>query len=87
MDRDATILRDPQPIDKYISDFGFIRLTKAAEALGVTRNVLYAAIEAKQLPVRYAGRCCLIARDDLVGWLDSLPSVSPYSKKGQQQIE
>lgn len=78
---------DPQPIDRYFGDWGFASISDVARGLGVSRNVVYAAISDNGLPVRYAGRRALIARDDLLTWLNSLPKVSPVAKGDDPQIE
>jgi len=78
---------NPQPVDQYFGDWGFASISDVAKGLGSSRNVVYAAINDGQLPVRYAGRRALIARDDLVAWLNSLPSVSPSAKGESQKNE
>jgi len=50
---------------------------EAARFAGCGRTTLYAAIAAGSLRARKLGRRTLIIRDDLMGWLDSLPTIAP----------
>lgn len=50
---------------------------EAARLAGCGRTTLYAAIAAGQLTARKLGRRTLIRRDDLMAWLDSLPTIAP----------
>jgi len=79
----ATDFRLPEPAENLVTEFQFLRLSKVAEALGVSRTVLNTAIASGKLPARYAGRSCLIARPDLVRWLNSLPSEQPFQGRAK----
>lgn len=50
---------------------------EAARLAGCGRTTVYAAIAAGSLKARKLGRRTLIRRDDLMAWLDSLPTIAP----------
>lgn len=83
MSEQRTPRRLPESAESLVTEFGFMRLSKVAEALGVSRTILSSEIKAGRLPARYAGRACLIARPDLVKWLDALPAEQPFQGKAK----
>lgn len=54
-----------------------LSLHEAARLAGCGRSTLYSAIAAGSLKARKLGRRTLIRRDDLMAWLDSLPTITP----------
>ncbi|MCZ8314130.1 helix-turn-helix domain-containing protein [Phreatobacter sp.] len=50
---------------------------EAARLAGCGRTTLYAAIASGSLKARKLGRRTLIRRDDLLAWLDRLPTIAP----------
>lgn len=49
-------------------------ISTAARAVGVSETTIKQEIAAGRLAIRKSGRRTLIRRDDLVRWLDALPS-------------
>lgn len=50
---------------------------EAARLAGCGRTTLYSAISGGNLKARKLGRRTLIHRDDLMAWLESLPTIAP----------
>jgi len=80
---ETTERRLPEPAENLIGEFGTVRLSKVAKALDISRTTLASEIEAGRLPARYAGRAVLIARADLVRWLNELPTQQPFKGKAK----
>jgi excisionase family DNA binding protein len=49
-------------------------MTEAAHMVGVSRTRLFDAVRRRELTVRKAGRASLVTRDELLAWINSLPT-------------
>ena len=49
-------------------------LTEAAHVAGVSRTRIFEAVRRQKLTVRKAGRASIVTHDDLLAWINSLPT-------------
>lgn len=63
----------PLKADKDEEEKLFVRISEAAQIMGVSRTSLYNEISASRIKVRKAGRTTLIAISDIHAWFENLP--------------
>lgn len=72
------LVRAPLPAQPLKTDTGeeeklFVRISEAAQMMGVSRTSLYNEIASSRIKVRKAGRKTLIAISDIHDWFENLP--------------